>query len=787
MDINPGGTATDVDDATLLQAWADGDEQGYAALVTRYAPMVYSRCRRALGAVDAEDATQAVFLVLLRKRAQASANPALTAWLLTVAKLVVRNAVRDRQRRGHSEYSVSLSLPATEGPDMNELHDHLDACLADLPTAERDAVQLHHLAGHTLAEVAQHTGASISTVHDRIKRGLERLRTLLAKRGVRDVSLVAVLGCFMAQASASEVPARLILHLRDLAPAAKGVAATAVPSVQAQRWSNLGLSIMSRFALVSLGLLAVGSAMWFAGTLSAADHPAVTPPPRTSPQPVVVSPPAVPTSGVSDLTHGDPGMHQASEWIVLRVNDGARLAARLRQQPECKLIESVEWIDIVASLRSFMIATGAKSSPNASKHDVGKNKSDAPLSFSLLSKMNIIGRLECSDEQARILREIRACSSAEVPADQPIADFFKKVVIRGATATLAQQSTLPEWPRLDTFLPQWQEPVNPEADVEIRYLINPGISGQPAVQPFYGAMSVTESGLHLTCQQPWLNNSDGKSAKSSSSVNRQCFAQLPANALGALAMSLRPREFQQSDLWKSISLAPDVQKEGDHGSLKLSFNGTSFNLAVGVNQQLLSKLSAIANALDEVNGHLIAWAEPGMGLPILTAEADLPQAVAERMITELGLSRQTDGTVLLPASMLMWTMGWNAGRLIITTNPGGISAVRHDGGFTEQVEVKRALAAMPKNPSSVCAVLSPSALMSQCAPFIAWGTGDPKNVQRFIDYQRQLAASKAHSYLTIAPGETGLILDANGIFAILSGIVLADEVQKILHPPQAAN
>lgn len=137
--------------------------------------------------------------------------------------------------------------------------------------------------------------------------------------------------------------------------------------------------------------------------------------------------------------------------------------------------------------------------------------------------------------------------------------------------------------------------------------------------------------------------------------------------------------------------------------------------------------------------------------------------------------------------MLMWTMGWNAGRLIITTNPGGIKAVRHDGGFTEQAEVKRALAAMPKNPSSVCAVLSPSALMTQCIPFMAMGKDDPKDPQRFIDYQRQLAASKANSYLTIARGDNGLILDANGIFAIFSGIVLAGQVQKILHPPQAAN
>ena len=787
MDLNPGGSAADVDDATLVQTWAGGDEQGYAALVTRYAPMVYSRCRRALGAVDAEDATQAVFLVLLRKRAQASASPALAAWLLTVAKLVVRNAVRDRQRRGHSEYSVSLSLPAAEGPDMDDLQEHLDACLADLPTTEREAVRLHHLAGHTLAEVAQHTGTSISTVHDRIKRGLERLRSLLAKRGVRDVSLVAVLGCFMAQASASEVPARLILHLRDLAPAATGVAATAVPSVQAQRWSNLGLSIMSHLVLVSLGLLAVGGSTWFAATLSAGDHPAATTPsPQPSLQPVVIAPLAVPTSGLSDLTHGHPGMDPTSGWIVVRVNDGARLAARLRQQPECTLIDSMEWINNLVSVRSCMIAVGVHVDPKESRNNGGNNKTDHPHVFSFLSQYNLIGRLECSDEQAWLLREIRARSTARVPADQSSADLLRKVVIRGATASVTQQSILPGFPRIEKFASLWQEPVNPEADVEIRGLLDPGISGQPAVQMVYGAMNVTESGLHLTWKQPWMNHSVGQTAQTSSFVDRQCFDQLPANALGALAVSLRPKEFQQSDVWKSVTVAADVGEEGHHGKFSVLFTGKNCVLALGVNQRLMTKLTAIANALDEVNGHLVAWAEPGVGLPVLTVEADLPQAAAERMMTELGLSRQADGTVLLPASLLNWTMGWNAGRLIITTNPGGIKAVRHDGGFTQQAEVKGALAAMPENPSSVCAVLNASSLMAQFAPFLALGAGDSKDT-RLTDYQRQLAASKAHSYLTISQSASGHSLEANGILAIVSGMVLAHKVREILHPPHAAN
>src|SRR4051812_17204739 len=90
-------------DGELAQAWDAGDERGFEVLVARYAPMVYARCRRALGPADADDATQAVFLVLARRRGQAAASAALAAWLMTVTANVLRNAVRDRLRRHRAE------------------------------------------------------------------------------------------------------------------------------------------------------------------------------------------------------------------------------------------------------------------------------------------------------------------------------------------------------------------------------------------------------------------------------------------------------------------------------------------------------------------------------------------------------------------------------------------------------------------------------------------------------------------------------------------------------------
>src|SRR5438105_71848 len=56
-------------DADLLKKFAAGhDEEAFESLVKRHGPMVQGVCRRILGDVlEAEDAFQAVFLVLVRK------------------------------------------------------------------------------------------------------------------------------------------------------------------------------------------------------------------------------------------------------------------------------------------------------------------------------------------------------------------------------------------------------------------------------------------------------------------------------------------------------------------------------------------------------------------------------------------------------------------------------------------------------------------------------------------------------------------------------------------------
>ena len=73
--------------AALVMGASNGDKQAWDALIERYAPLIWSICRRyRLSAADAEDVTQAVWLKLVDHLDHLRNPAALPGWLATTAQ-----------------------------------------------------------------------------------------------------------------------------------------------------------------------------------------------------------------------------------------------------------------------------------------------------------------------------------------------------------------------------------------------------------------------------------------------------------------------------------------------------------------------------------------------------------------------------------------------------------------------------------------------------------------------------------------------------------------------------
>jgi RNA polymerase sigma factor (sigma-70 family) len=177
-----------VSDAELLRRYVrDGDEAAFAAVVRRHTPLVLGVCRRVLPtAQDAEDACQAVFLIIARKAGTVAWQSSAAGWLYTVARKVAGNARVAARRRVRRE-TAAANPDAVQPVDRmsgRELLAALDTELDRLPPRYRDPLVLCFVQGLTRDEAATHLRVPVATLHTHIDRGRARLAAALARRGI---------------------------------------------------------------------------------------------------------------------------------------------------------------------------------------------------------------------------------------------------------------------------------------------------------------------------------------------------------------------------------------------------------------------------------------------------------------------------------------------------------------------------------------------------------------------------------------------------------------------------
>jgi RNA polymerase sigma factor (sigma-70 family) len=282
-------------DGRLLEAFLAGrDEAAFASLVQRHGPMVLGVCLRVLGNVhDAEDAFQAVFLVLARKAGSVVPRDLVGNWLYGVAFRTALQA-RDRLGRHRARERQVLDMPhPTVAPDVDlrELHRVLDLELDRLPEKFRVPIVLCDLEGRSRKEVAAQLRIPEGTLSSRLAKGRALLAGRLARHGLvlPGAALAVVLGQHAAAAAVQ--PALVAATVKAAALAAVGESALGVVSAEAVALSQGVLKTMFLTRLKVFAVLLVGAVLGAAGagTLGlpgAANAPAVqaAPPGQTGGQ-----------------------------------------------------------------------------------------------------------------------------------------------------------------------------------------------------------------------------------------------------------------------------------------------------------------------------------------------------------------------------------------------------------------------------------------------------------------------------------------------------------------------
>jgi len=189
-------------DTVLLQRYIhQRDEAAFTALVARHGNWVLRLCRRILGDVHAaEDAFQATFLILARKAHSLKQPDALPAWLYGVARRVALKARTKSARSGEPLDKALIDArpdPLTQ-VSARELLDILGGEVQRLSAAQRSAVVMCCLEGHSQEEAARMLGWTAGSLKGHLERGRRRLHERLQHRGIglsAALAVVAVSRC----------------------------------------------------------------------------------------------------------------------------------------------------------------------------------------------------------------------------------------------------------------------------------------------------------------------------------------------------------------------------------------------------------------------------------------------------------------------------------------------------------------------------------------------------------------------------------------------------------------
>src|SRR5258707_15240699 len=174
-------------DQELMRIVQAGDVSPASEIYDRYSSRIYNFAYRFLrNSEAAEDATQEVFVKMLKHANQFHGDAKLSTWLFSITANWCRDYLRKADNKPKESDDVLVTLPASgeNSPDRNleqrENEQRIKKALALLTPEQREAILLSRYQGLSYAEIAQISGCSEGAVKTRVFRAMETLKKALS-------------------------------------------------------------------------------------------------------------------------------------------------------------------------------------------------------------------------------------------------------------------------------------------------------------------------------------------------------------------------------------------------------------------------------------------------------------------------------------------------------------------------------------------------------------------------------------------------------------------------------
>ncbi len=191
---SPEGDPERLRDLAWMQGIQNGDQEAFRALILEYQARVAGAIARMAGsASDPEELAHEVFVRVWRSAHRYQPSAKLSTWLLTIARNLVLNEIRYRQRhptvsrdivREDGQYPEDSTPDATSiQPDAalleSELHQAIDDALQQLPENQRTALVLRRYEALSYEEIATFLEMTVPAVKSLLFRARTTMRELL--------------------------------------------------------------------------------------------------------------------------------------------------------------------------------------------------------------------------------------------------------------------------------------------------------------------------------------------------------------------------------------------------------------------------------------------------------------------------------------------------------------------------------------------------------------------------------------------------------------------------------